>query len=79
MTGPPVTLMIADDAKPVASHSPIPVPIHWHDEVKADLDLDVRLGVIEPVPIGEPVTWCHRMVLCAKKDENRDGPLTFSP
>ena len=25
-----------------------------------------RLGV--PVPIGEPVTWCHRMVICAKKN-----------
>jgi len=24
--------------------------------------------VIEKVPVGEPVTWCHRMVICAKKD-----------
>ena len=45
-------------------HSPIPVPLHWQDEV---LDRDVRLGVLEPVPIGDPVTWCHRMVICAKK------------
>lgn len=27
----------------------------------------MALGVIEPVPVGEPVTWCHRMVVCAKK------------
>ena len=33
---------------------------------KAGLDQDVRLGVLEPVPIGEPVKWCHRMVVCAK-------------
>eukprot|EP00111_Clytia_hemisphaerica_P018819 TCONS_00055643-protein len=26
------------------------------------------ITVIEPVPVGEPVTWCHRMVVCAKKD-----------
>ena len=38
------------------------------DEVKAALDQDVRMGVIRPVPIGEPVSWCHRMVVCAKKN-----------
>ena len=26
------------------------------------------LDVIEPVPVGELVTWCHRMVICAKKN-----------
>ena len=59
MEGPPMKLMIDPKAEPVAHHSPIPVPIHWQDEVKAGLDRDVRLGVIEPVPIGEPVTWCY--------------------
>ena len=68
MEGPPLQLMIDPDATPVAHHSPIPVPLHWSDEVKAGLDQDVRLGVLEEVPIGEPVTWCHRMVICAKKD-----------
>ena len=38
--------------------------------IKAGLDQNVRLGVIEPVPIGEPVTWCHRMVVCPKKNGN---------
>ena len=28
----------------------------------------MRLVVIEPVPVGDPVTYCHRMVICAKKD-----------
>ena len=56
-----------------------PVPIHWHDEVKADLDRDVRLGVIEPVPIGEPVTWCHRMVVCAKKNGKPRRTVDFQP
>ena len=31
-------------------------------------DRDVRLRVLEPVPVGEPVTWCHRMVICDKKN-----------
>ena len=66
MDSPPMRLMIDPNATPVAHHSPIPVPLHWQDAVKAGLDRDVRLGVLEPVPIGEPVTWCHRMVICAK-------------
>ena len=61
-------LMVDPKAKPVAHHNPIPVPLHWQEEVKAGLDQDVSLGVLEPVPVGEPVTWCHRMVICAKKN-----------
>ena len=68
MTGPPLRLMVDRDATPVAWHTPIPVAVHWQDEVKAGLDQDVRLGVLEEVPIGTPVTWCHRMVICAKKN-----------
>ena len=62
-------------AEPIAHHSPIPVLIHW----QAGLERDVRLGVIEPVPIGEPVTWCHRMVICAKKNGKPRRPIDFQP
>lgn len=79
MAGPPMKLMIDPKAEPVAHHSPIPVPIHWQDTVKADLDRDVRLGVIEPVPVGEPVTWCHRMVVCAKKNGNPRRTVDLQP
>lgn len=79
MTGPPIRLMIDADAKPVAHHTPIPVPLHWQDDVKAGLDQDVRLGVIEPVPIGTPVTWCHRMVICAKKTGKPRRTVDFQP
>ena len=68
MEGPPMHLMIDPEATPVAHHKPLPVPLHWRDDIKAGLDQDVRLGVIEPVPIGEPVTWCHCMVVCPKKN-----------
>ena len=68
MEGPPMKLMVDPTADPVAHHTPVPVPLHWQEDVKRDLDNDVNLGVIEPVPIGEPVTWCHRMVVCAKKN-----------
>ena len=68
MSGPPMHLMIDPASTPVAHHTPIPVPIHWQEEVKAGLDQDVSLGVIEPVPIGTPVTWCHQMVVAPKKN-----------
>ncbi|CAG2221850.1 unnamed protein product [Mytilus edulis] len=57
----------------------VPVPIHWKEEVKAGLDQDVRLGVLEPVPVGEPVTWCHRMVVCAKKNGKPRRTVDFQP
>ena len=72
-------LMINPQATPTAYHSPIPVPLHWQDDVKAGLDRDVRLGVIEPVPVGEPVSWCHRMVICAKKNGKPRRTIDFQP
>lgn len=77
MTGPPLRLMLDENATPVAHHTPIPVPAHWQDKVKAGLDQDVRLGVLEEVPIGTPVTWCHRMVVCAKKNGTPRRTIDF--
>ena len=79
MSGPPMRLMIDETATPVAHHTPVPVPLHWHAEVKAGLDQDVRLNVIEPVPVGEPVTWCHRMVVCAKKSGKPRRTVDLQP
>ena len=64
----PLRLMVDPNVVPLAHHTPVPVPVHWQEEEKAGIDRDIKLGVIEPVPIGEPVTWCHRMVICAKKN-----------
>ena len=66
--GPPLELHFDPEAKLIAVHKPIPVPLHWQQEVKESLDRDVNLGVLEGVPVGEPVTWCHRMVTARKKN-----------
>ena len=79
MEGPPLRIMINPDADPVAYHTPIPVPLHWQEDVKSGLLQDTRLGVIEPVPVGEPVTWCHRMVICAKKNGQPRRTVDFQP
>ena len=68
MKGPPMHIMINSAAKPVAIQKAIPVPLHYEEQVKLDLQRDVRLGVIEKVPAGTPTTWCSRMIVCSKKD-----------
>ena len=68
MNAKPLDIHYKSDAVPKAFHCPIPVPHHWKSKVKNDLDRDVRLGIIEPVPPGTPTLWCSKMVVVAKKD-----------
>ena len=63
---PPINLHIDPTAKPVAIHKARPVPIHWREQVKRELERDVKIGVLERVPIGEPTDWCSPMVICPK-------------
>ena len=77
MTGPPLSLSIDPTAVPKPCHTPTSIPIHWQDEVKAGLDRDVRLGVLEQVPLGTQDTWCHRMVICTKKNGSLRRTINF--
>ena len=54
--------------KPHAVHTAIPVPHHWKRKVKQQLDRDVKLGIIEPVPQGSVSRHCSRMVVASKKN-----------
>ena len=60
MQGEPLNIVLQPSAKPVAHHIPAPVPIFWQERVKADLDRDVRIGVLEKVPVQTPTEWLHR-------------------
>jgi hypothetical protein len=66
MDGPPVEIHLDPNAPPKACSTPANIPIHWQDQVHKDLLRDEALGVIERVPYGEPVEWCHRMVVTRK-------------
>ena len=66
MHGPPMELFVKEDVRPHQVYKPAAVPVHWEAKVKADLDRDVALGVLEMVPENTPITWCHRMVVCRK-------------
>ena len=66
MTGTPLQLHVDPAAKPVACHRVTPVPLHWKYKVKADIDRDVALGVLEKVPDNNPpgsrilgICQCH--------------------
>ena len=68
MTGVPMTIRMKESAEKdyMKAYRPIPVPHHFKARVKADLDRDVRLGVIEKVPQGEIEKWMSMMVITAK-------------
>ena len=79
MTGTPLQIHFKPDSSPKAYHTPIPVPHHWKAQVKADLDRDVRLGIIEAVPPGTPTVWCSRMVVVPKKDGSPRRTVDLQP
>ena len=79
MTGPPIEIHIDESAKPKTCHTAAPIPLHWQEQVHKDLIRDEALGVIEKVPYGEPVTWCHRMVVTRKHDGSPRRTVDLSP
>ena len=79
LSGPPMEIHIDKDATPKVCHTPATVPLHWQKQVYDDLLRDEALGVIERVPLGTPVTWCHRMVVTRKHDGTPRRTVDLSP
>ena len=44
------------------------MPKHWQDQVREGLENDVRMGIIEKVPVNTPTTWLSRMVCVPKQN-----------
>ena len=57
----------------------VPVPLHWGEQVKADLERDVRIGVLEKVPDITPVTWYSRIVITSKANGDPRRTINFQP
>ena len=68
MMGKPLQITFKPGATPFATHCFIPGPHHWKKAIKADIDRDIALGIIEPMPQGTPTVWCDRIVIASKKD-----------
>ena len=79
MSGPPLEIHLKEGAQPSARHKAIPIPVHWEKEVHDGLLRDEALGILERVPYGEPVTWCHRMVITRKHDGSPRRTVDLSP
>ena len=79
MTGSPLQLHVDPKASPVACHKVVPIPLHWRQKVKADLERDVRIGVLEKVPDNTPVTWQSRMVVTSKANGDPRRTIDFQP
>ena len=79
MHGPPLELHVDPTAKPFAAYTPASVPVHWAEKVRSDLERDVELGVLERVNENIPVTWCHRMVVCRKRNGDPRRTVDLQP
>ena len=68
ITGKPMKFHTKPDVKPYYCRKPAVVPIHFREQVRNDLEADVKKGVLERVPAGESMEWCTRMVVQTKKN-----------
>ena len=75
---PPLRLFVDPTATPVAIPSLGAIPHHWVADVKAGLDRDERLGVIDKLFVNEPLQWCSRMVICPKGDGSPRRVIDYS-
>ena len=64
---PPLRIHVKEGAEPVAINRPSTIPAHWVQQVKAELESDITLGVIERVPSNTSTTWCSRTRVIGKK------------
>ena len=78
-SAPPLKIHVDAEAEPVAHLKTGFIPLHLYDLVMADLKRDISMGVLERHPINEPVTWCHRMIICTKSDGTPRRTIDMSP
>ena len=67
---PPLSFHVDSDVQPTVISKPAIIPAHYIDQIKKELNRDVRLGVLEKVPANTPTTWCCRMGVGPKRDGN---------
>lgn len=57
----------------------MPIPHHWKQKVKEQLDQDEELGIIRKAPVGVATEWCMRMITVPKKDGSPRRTIDFQP
>ena len=77
-TDKPLQLLVDPNVKPVAIRKAAIIPIHLKERVKADLDKDVRLGILEKVDVNSLVKWLSCMIVMMKKDGSLHRIIDYS-
>ena len=65
--GPPMHITLRSDAVPCRHYPAHAIPFQRRDAVEGQLSSMESKGVIEKVPVREPFTWYHPMVVVPKK------------
>ena len=73
----PLRIHINPEAQPVCHQNAWLVAIHLREQVKGQLEEDVRLGLIERVPIGTPTKWQSRMNVVQKPNGKQRRTVDF--
>ena len=79
MTGPPLAIRVEAGVQTAVTNCPVRVPVHWHEEVRQQLECGEALGIIEKVPPNTPVTWLHNMVVTPKSDGSPRRTVNLQP
>ena len=79
ITGPPLKIFMKKGAVPQAVHKAVPVPIHWREEVRQELERDCTLGILEKVEVNNPAEWCCRMVCVPRKTGKHRRTVDLQP
>ena len=79
ITGPPLKIFLKKGAVPQAVHKAVPVPIHWREEVRQELERDCALGILEKVEVNTPAEWCCRMVCVPRKTGKHRRTVDLQP
>ena len=66
--GTTIEIHVSASVKPRAFHTTASIPLHWHQQVHADLLRNETLGILEKVTQGEPTQWCYCMMITRKYD-----------
>ena len=77
MEGQPHHIHLKPGSVPYTCHIPANMAMHWEADVYKRLMKDVRQGIIEEVPQGEPNEWCARLVVVPKKDGSPRHTVDF--
>ena len=66
MTGAPAKIELTPDAEPCSTGAFRDIPNAYLEPLKRELDLQVKIGILEPV--HGPTEWLHPIVVVPKKD-----------